>query len=113
MGAVSDPMSVTDPAGRVIGLDGLFVADASLIPEIPSHNLNVPVMMIGERMAELIGARRVMPTSFQRAPALWQLQAEPRAFPCRSSKTIGIAQPRQTSTTIYSFSSMTGNVSAL
>jgi 5-(hydroxymethyl)furfural/furfural oxidase len=58
MGAPSDPMSVTDPAGRVIGIDRLFVADASLIPEIPSHNLNVPVMMIGERMAELIGAQR-------------------------------------------------------
>ena len=49
MGAPSDPMSVTDPAGRVIGIDRLFVADASLIPEIPSHNLNVPVMMIGEQ----------------------------------------------------------------
>lgn len=55
MGQVDDPMSVTDPHGRVIGTPNLFVADASVIPEIPTTNLNLPTIMIAERLADLIG----------------------------------------------------------
>ncbi|WP_454854195.1 GMC family oxidoreductase [Rhizobium binxianense] len=53
MGATDDPACVVDPNGRVIGLDNLYVADASIMPEIPTHNLNIPSIMIGERMADL------------------------------------------------------------
>lgn len=56
MGADSDPMAATDGHGRVRGVEGLHVADASLIPEIPSSNTHLPSLMIGERIAELLGA---------------------------------------------------------
>src|SRR5690606_4698466 len=39
----------TDQHGRVRGVDGLFVADASLMPTIPSSNTNLPAIMMGER----------------------------------------------------------------
>ena len=42
--------AATDGRGRVYGVDGLFVADASLFPTIPSANTNLPTLMIGERM---------------------------------------------------------------
>ncbi|WP_180970462.1 GMC family oxidoreductase [Burkholderia sp. WAC0059] len=54
MGPVDDPKSVTDARGQVIGTGHLYVADASLMPEIPTHNLNIPSIMIGERMADLL-----------------------------------------------------------
>jgi choline dehydrogenase len=52
MGADADPFAVTDGRGRVRGVHGLFIADASLMPTIPSSNTNVPTLMIGERMGE-------------------------------------------------------------
>jgi 5-(hydroxymethyl)furfural/furfural oxidase len=56
LGAEDDPMAVCDPAGRVIGVDGLMVCDASVMPTIPCANLNVPVIMIAEKMSDGIGA---------------------------------------------------------
>ncbi|MEZ4531263.1 MAG: GMC family oxidoreductase N-terminal domain-containing protein [Thermomicrobiales bacterium] len=54
MGAVDDPLAVTDPAGRVYGVTGLRVGDASLMPSVPRANTNLPVMMIGEKIADAI-----------------------------------------------------------
>jgi 5-(hydroxymethyl)furfural/furfural oxidase len=54
MGDPSDPMAVTDASGRVIGVEGLRVCDASLMPTIPCANLNLPVMMIAEKVAATI-----------------------------------------------------------
>lgn len=54
MGAESDDNAVVDPRGRVHGTQGLRVADASIIPSIVSCNLNGPVMMIGEKVSEMI-----------------------------------------------------------
>ncbi len=54
MGRIDDPMAVTDPRGRVIGLEGLRICDASIFPSVPCANTNVPTMMAGERMAALI-----------------------------------------------------------
>lgn len=48
--------SVVDPALRVLGVKKLRVADASIMPEIPSGNINAPSIMIGERAADLIAA---------------------------------------------------------
>jgi 5-(hydroxymethyl)furfural/furfural oxidase len=56
MGDPADPMAVCDPTGAVIGVDGLMVCDASVMPTIPCANLNVPVMMIAEKVAD--GLRR-------------------------------------------------------
>ncbi|HWG05653.1 MAG TPA: GMC family oxidoreductase N-terminal domain-containing protein [Beijerinckiaceae bacterium] len=54
MGRLDDPMAVTDSHGRVIGMAGLRVCDASIFPAIPCANTNLPTMMVGERMAALI-----------------------------------------------------------
>ena len=54
MGTADDPMAVTDATGRVYGVDGLRVADASLMPFVPRANTNLPVMMIGEKIAAAI-----------------------------------------------------------
>jgi choline dehydrogenase len=50
MGADDD--AATDGRGRVRGVEGLIVADASLMPTIPSANTNLPSLMIGERFGE-------------------------------------------------------------
>jgi choline dehydrogenase len=51
-----DEMAVVDPQLRVRGIEGLRVADASIMPEVTGGNTNAPCMMIGERAAALIQA---------------------------------------------------------
>ena len=54
MGAGDDPLAVTSPTGRVHGVEGLRVCDASLMPSIPCANTNIPTIMIAERIADFI-----------------------------------------------------------
>jgi choline dehydrogenase len=54
MGPATNRFAVVDDQLRVHGVDGLWVVDASVIPEIPRANLNATVMMIGERAAALL-----------------------------------------------------------
>lgn len=54
MGAPGDPMAVTDPQGRVYGMSGLRVVDASIFPSVPSANTNIPVIMTAEKIADTI-----------------------------------------------------------
>lgn len=56
MGRADDPQAVTLNDGRVIGVTGLRVCDASLMPAIPCANTNVPTIMIAERIADVIKA---------------------------------------------------------
>jgi choline dehydrogenase len=52
MGREGDPGAVVDQHGRVFGVEGLFVADAGIMPAIPRANINLPTIMIGERFGE-------------------------------------------------------------
>ena len=54
MGAADDATAVVDPEGRVRGVDGLRVVDASIFPAIPSSNINCPVMMTAEKLSDSI-----------------------------------------------------------
>ncbi len=56
MGPTDDERSVVDPALKVIGLDNVRVADASVMPEIIAGNTNAASMMIGSTAADLINA---------------------------------------------------------
>jgi choline dehydrogenase len=58
MGPATDPMAVVSQLGRVHGLDGLRVADASIMPDCVRANTNATSMMIGERLADLIKSAR-------------------------------------------------------
>lgn len=49
-----DSLSVVDPALRVHGVPGLRIADASVMPTVPSGNTNAPAIMVGEKAADLI-----------------------------------------------------------
>jgi 5-(hydroxymethyl)furfural/furfural oxidase len=51
MGAAGDPDAVTDPAGRVHGIGGLRVIDASVMPALPRGNTNIPTIMVAEKLA--------------------------------------------------------------
>jgi choline dehydrogenase len=52
MGPSTDPMAVVDQAGRVYGVSGLRVADASIMPFGPRGNLHFPIVAIAEKIAD-------------------------------------------------------------
>ncbi|NBD30389.1 MAG: choline dehydrogenase [Alphaproteobacteria bacterium] len=59
MGRADDPAAVVDPQGRVIGVDGLRVADSSIFPRITNGNLNAPSIMVGEKIADHVLGRHL------------------------------------------------------
>ncbi|RWP79973.1 choline dehydrogenase [Mesorhizobium sp.] len=65
MGRADDPMSVVDPECRVIGVEGLRVADSSIFPRVTNGNLNAPSIMTGEKAADHILGRTPLAPSNQ------------------------------------------------
>ena len=59
----SDAMAVTDGAGRVHGVQNLRVVDSSIMPDVVSGNLNVPTIMMAEKLADVIRRREPLPAS--------------------------------------------------
>jgi len=75
MGSPRDPMAVVDPELRVIGVQGLRVVDSGVMPSITTGNLNAPTIMIGEKGADHILGKPMLPPSnapFYVAPN-WEL----------------------------------------
>lgn len=65
MGSVDDPMAVVDQECRVIGVEGLRVADSSIFPRITNGNLNGPSIMTGEKASDHILGRTPLARSNQ------------------------------------------------
>ncbi|MEM8868948.1 MAG: choline dehydrogenase [Pseudomonadota bacterium] len=63
MGRSDDPGAVVDPVTRVIGVDGLRVADSAIFPRITNGNLNGPSIMTGEKASDHILGRTPLPAS--------------------------------------------------
>ncbi|GHC97574.1 choline dehydrogenase [Novosphingobium pokkalii] len=63
MGHPDDPLAVVDPELRVIGVSGLRVVDSSVMPSITTGNLNAPTIMIGEKAADHILGKPLLPAS--------------------------------------------------
>ena len=59
MGRQDDPMAVVDPDCRVIGVEGLRVADSSIFPRITNGNLNGPSILVGEKASDHILERKL------------------------------------------------------
>ncbi|MFW2133001.1 choline dehydrogenase [Ectothiorhodospira haloalkaliphila] len=63
MGTAEDDMAVVDDQGRVHGVEGLRVVDASIMPRIVTGNLNAPTIMMAEKIADRIRGREALPAS--------------------------------------------------
>jgi choline dehydrogenase len=63
MGRANDPLAVVDPQARVIGVEALRVADASIMPSITTGNLNAPTIMLAEKAADHILGKPLLPPS--------------------------------------------------
>ena len=61
MGRADEPLAVVDPQARVIGVDGLRVADSSIFPRITNGNLNAPSIMVGEKVSDHLLGRDPLP----------------------------------------------------
>jgi choline dehydrogenase len=57
MGPAEDAEAVVDQYGRVHAVEGLVVADASIMPSVPRANTNLTSIMIGERIGEFVRTR--------------------------------------------------------
>ena len=76
MGLASDPVNVVDTDCRVHGLESLRVIDASVFPTLPNGNINAPVIMVAEKMADVILGGPTLPAATVELalPEQWETQ---------------------------------------
>ncbi len=67
IGRRDDPTAVVDPDSKVIGVDGLRVADSSIFPRITNGNLNGPSIMVGEKVSDRLLGKDPLPRSNRQA----------------------------------------------
>ena len=60
MGSGRDPMAVVDADLKVLGVDGLRVIDASVMPSVPSANINAATIMLAERASDLVLGKKLL-----------------------------------------------------
>jgi choline dehydrogenase len=103
MGPASDPLAVVDAELRVHGVARLRVADASIIPTMPSGNVHTPTVMIGEKAADLV-RRQVMydPRSHAAVPGPVDLGALSSADEQRGLATVNRALKSAAYFTVFS-----------
>ena len=65
MGRRGDSMTVVDPEGRVVGVEGLRVVDSSIMPSITTGNLNAPTIMLAEKLADHIRGTPLLPPAVE------------------------------------------------
>jgi hypothetical protein len=80
MGRADDPLAVVDPACRVIGVERLRVIDSSIMPTITTGNLNAPTIMIGEKGADHVRGRALLPAAS--VPVYWRRTGGRRSCDC-------------------------------
>lgn len=61
MGSETDPMAVVDPSGKVYGMTGLRIVDASIMPQVTNGNTNCPTLMIAEKLSDAILGKPALP----------------------------------------------------
>jgi len=88
MGSASDPSAVTDSRGRVLGVEGLRVADTSLFPTLMMAGTNLPAIMTGERIAQMILEERNATVSPSTSAVVRNLSVVRRSATTKSSGTI-------------------------
>jgi len=74
MGPKENAQSVVDSDGRLQGVEGLRVIDASVFPSVTTGNTNVPVMMVAEKLADAILGRKLDPLKAPFAGRLGNVQ---------------------------------------
>lgn len=62
LGPIDDPLAVVDAAGWVHGVPGLMVADASVMPNVPSGNTHLPTIMVAEKIAATLTGNLATPS---------------------------------------------------
>ena len=74
MGNPEDPLAVVDKNCNVIGIENLRVVDASVFPTLPNGNINAPVIMVAEKIADVILGKEFLARSDVsiKVPIEWQ-----------------------------------------
>ena len=63
MGKEDDPLAVVDKNCKVYGIGNLRVVDASVFPTLPNGNINAPVIMVAEKIADVVLGKNPLPSA--------------------------------------------------